>query len=51
MVRSKLRSPASTWITGMPSFTDARAQATVELTSPTTSVAAGRGRSRSSQSS
>ena len=36
MVRSKLRSPASTWATGTPSFTAASAQATVELTSPNT---------------
>ena len=34
IVRSKLRSPASTWASGMPSFAATRAAATVELTSP-----------------
>ena len=34
IVRSKLRSPASTWATGMPSFDATSAAASVELTSP-----------------
>ena len=42
MVRSKLRRPASTWATGTPSLTAVRAQAIVELTSPTTTTASGR---------
>ena len=42
IVRSKLRRPASTWATGIPSLTAASAQATVLLTSPKTTVAAGR---------
>ena len=40
IVRSKLRRPASTWATGMPSLTAASAQATVLLTSPKTTVPA-----------
>jgi hypothetical protein len=42
IVRSNERSPASTWATGMPSFTAASVAASVELTSPTTSTACGR---------
>ena len=42
IVRSKLRRPASTWTTGMPSFTAVRVAASVEFTSPTTSTASGR---------
>ena len=42
IVRSKLRRPASTWATGTPSLTAVRAQAIVELTSPTTTTASGR---------
>ncbi len=42
MLRSPLRSPASTCMTGMSFFTAVSAQAMVELTSPTTSTAAGR---------
>ena len=42
MVRSPLRSPASTWASGMPSFTAVRAAASVELTSPTTTTQSGR---------
>jgi hypothetical protein len=42
MARSKLRSPASTWMTAMPFFAATRLQASVELTSPTTSTADGR---------
>ena len=42
MVRSKLRRPASTWATGMPSFTAVIVAATVEFTSPTTTTADGR---------
>ena len=41
IVRSKLRRPASTWATGTPSLTAVRAQAIVELTSPTTTTASG----------
>ena len=42
MARSKLRRPASTWATGMCSLTAVRAQARVELTSPTTTTRSGR---------
>src|SRR6266566_7020790 len=41
IVRSKLRSPASTWATRMPSFAAARETAMVELTSPTTRTRSG----------
>ena len=40
--QSKLRSPASTCTTGISSFTAASAAPSVELTSPATTVAAGR---------
>ena len=39
--RSKLRRPASTCATGMPSLTAVSAAASVELTSPTTSTRSG----------
>ena len=42
MLRSKLRRPASTWATRMPSLAATRAAASVELTSPTTSTTSGR---------
>ncbi len=42
MLRSKLRRPASTWASRMPSFDAASAPATVELTSPTTTTQSGR---------
>ena len=42
MLRSKLRSPASTCATGRPIFTAVSAAASVELTSPTTTTMSGR---------
>ncbi len=42
IVRSKLRNPASTCATGTNSLAATRAQASVELTSPTTSTRSGR---------
>ncbi len=42
MVRSKLRSPASTCATGIPSFAATSAAATVEFTSPGTTTRSGR---------
>jgi hypothetical protein len=42
MLRSKLRSPASTCATGIPSLTPARVAARVDVTSPTTSSQSGR---------
>jgi hypothetical protein len=41
MVMSKLRSPASTWATGMCSLAATRAAAIVEFTSPYTMTSAG----------
>ena len=41
IVRSKLRRPASTWPTGMPSFAATSAAASVEFTSPGTSTTSG----------
>ena len=41
MVRSRERRPASTWATRTPSLAHTRAQATVELTSPTTTTQSG----------
>jgi hypothetical protein len=41
MVRSKERKPASTWATGTNSFTQTRAAATVEFTSPYTTTRSG----------
>ena len=41
-MRSRLRSPASRWTTGIHSFAPTIAQAAVELTSPTTTIQSGR---------
>ena len=40
--QSRLRSPASTWATRQPALAPTRAQASVELTSPTTTTQSGR---------
>ena len=41
MLRSKLRSPASTWATGISSLAAVSAQASVEFTSPATTTTIG----------
>ncbi|OQC69884.1 MAG: hypothetical protein BWX47_00829 [candidate division Hyd24-12 bacterium ADurb.Bin004] len=48
IVLSPLRRPDSTWQTGIPCRTATRAQARVELTSPTTTVISGSGSGRDS---
>ncbi len=50
MGRSRLRSPASTWATGIPSFTATSAAASVEFTSPTVNTQSGWVRSSSGSS-
>ena len=47
MAQSRLRRPASTCASSAPDFAVTRAQATVELTSPTTTTASGRTESSS----